>query len=203
MAQKHNAENINAPMTRNGGMVAPEANKRIVRGLAYTATQFTTENPILQDGEIGYEKDTHLLKVGDGTTKWNELPYAGDGNSVISVNGKTGTVVLDATDVGALANATTAADIGGVEQVSTMPTPSADNMGDIIQFVGTTGTYTNGYFYKCVSDGQDEPTYSWTQVSVQPLQTAVSILSAITGYDSTKNQTLKNVAGALTWVDDE
>lgn len=46
-------------------------------------------------------------------------------------------------------------------------------------------------------------TYSWTRVDVQPLQTAVSILSTITGYDTTKNQTLKNVAGALTWVDDE
>lgn len=103
MAQKHNAETINAPMTRAGTAGTPADNKRIIRGFAYTATKFSTENPILQSGELGYETDTHLLKVGDGTTKWNSLPYAGDGNSVASVNGKTGTVVLDASDVGAMA----------------------------------------------------------------------------------------------------
>ena len=54
-------------------------------------------------------------------------------------------------------------------QVSTMPTAGADNLGDIVQFKGTTdANYTNGYFYKCVSDGQNPATYSWTQVNVQP-----------------------------------
>lgn len=54
-------------------------------------------------------------------------------------------------------------------QVSTLPTASADELGNIYQFVGTTdANYTNGYFYKCVSDGQQPATYSWTQVNVQP-----------------------------------
>ena len=54
-------------------------------------------------------------------------------------------------------------------QVSTMPTASATELGNIYQFVGTTdANYTNGYFYKCVSDGQTPTTYSWTQVEVQP-----------------------------------
>lgn len=54
-------------------------------------------------------------------------------------------------------------------QVSTMPTAAAGELGNIYQFVGTTdANYTNGYFYKCVSDGQDPATYSWTQTDVQP-----------------------------------
>lgn len=53
-------------------------------------------------------------------------------------------------------------------QVSTLPTASASELDNIYQYVGTTGTYTNGYFYKCVSDGAASPTYSWTQVDVQP-----------------------------------
>lgn len=54
-------------------------------------------------------------------------------------------------------------------QVSTMPTASATELGNIYQFTGTTdANYTNGYFYKCVSDGQEPATYSWTQVDVQP-----------------------------------
>ena len=60
------------------------------------------------------------------------------------------------------------ANIGADIQVLTMPVASADNLGQIVQFIGTTGTYTNGYFYKCVYDGE---IYSWAQVSVQPQPT--------------------------------
>lgn len=60
------------------------------------------------------------------------------------------------------------ADKQDIIQYSTMPTASADNVGDIVQFVGTTtASYTNGYFYKCVSDGADPATYSWEEVEVQ------------------------------------
>ena len=54
-------------------------------------------------------------------------------------------------------------------QYSTMPTASVDNLGKIVQYTGTTTTtapiYTNGHFYKCVSDGAVTPTYSWEEVS--------------------------------------
>lgn len=55
-----------------------------------------------------------------------------------------------------------------VIQYSTMPTANADNLGKIVQYTGATdSTYTNGYFYKCVSDGASTPTYSWEEVEVQ------------------------------------
>lgn len=54
-------------------------------------------------------------------------------------------------------------------QYSTMPTPSAETVGQIVQYTGTTtGTYTNGYFYRVISDGETPATYSWQQVDVQP-----------------------------------
>ena len=54
-------------------------------------------------------------------------------------------------------------------QYSTMPTADATTVGKIVQYTGTTdSTYTNGYFYTCVSDGETEPTYSWEQLNVQP-----------------------------------
>lgn len=57
---------------------------------------------------------------------------------------------------------------GGTIQYTALPTASADELGNIYQFVGTTdATYTNGYFYKCVSDGQTPATYSWEEVEVQ------------------------------------
>ena len=56
-------------------------------------------------------------------------------------------------------------------QYTTMPTASADNLGQIVQYVGETTVtepiYMKGLFYKCVSDGESTPTYSWEQADVQ------------------------------------
>jgi hypothetical protein len=41
------------------------------------ATEWTTVNPTLAVGELGYETDTELFKIGDGATVWNDLPYGG------------------------------------------------------------------------------------------------------------------------------
>ena len=40
-----------------------------------TATNWTNANPTLLDGEVGYEKDTGKVKVGDGSTAWTALAY--------------------------------------------------------------------------------------------------------------------------------
>lgn len=41
-----------------------------------TKAFWADENPILFSGEPGWEKDTRKMKVGDGETPWNELPYS-------------------------------------------------------------------------------------------------------------------------------
>ena len=40
-----------------------------------TATNWTSNNTVLAEGEFGYEKDTGKLKIGDGETAWASLPY--------------------------------------------------------------------------------------------------------------------------------
>lgn len=40
-----------------------------------TAAQWTSANPILSAGEIGFEIDTNKFKIGDGTTRWASLVY--------------------------------------------------------------------------------------------------------------------------------
>lgn len=40
-----------------------------------TAAEWTRENPILEDGEPGYEKDTGRFKVGNGLSRWAQLGY--------------------------------------------------------------------------------------------------------------------------------
>lgn len=39
-----------------------------------TSAEWSAANPVLGDGEIGYEKATGRIKVGDGVTPWNSLP---------------------------------------------------------------------------------------------------------------------------------
>lgn len=41
-----------------------------------TATQWSTANPLLAEGELGLELDTGKFKVGNGTQNWNALVYA-------------------------------------------------------------------------------------------------------------------------------
>lgn len=40
-----------------------------------TSTNWTVNNPILLEGELGYETNTSYIKIGDGTTPWNSLGY--------------------------------------------------------------------------------------------------------------------------------
>lgn len=40
-----------------------------------TSDQWTSANPILAVGEMGYETDTRKFKYGNGFTEWNLLPY--------------------------------------------------------------------------------------------------------------------------------
>lgn len=47
---------------------------------AATAAQWTTKNPVLLQGEYGFESDTKKQKVGDGVTAWNSLSYHYDPN---------------------------------------------------------------------------------------------------------------------------
>jgi hypothetical protein len=42
-----------------------------------TSANWTTNNPILLQGEFGYELDTGLAKIGDGQTAWSSLEYFG------------------------------------------------------------------------------------------------------------------------------
>lgn len=57
-----------------------------------TAAQWTSANPILASGEMGYETDTRKAKMGDGSTAWNSLSYfvTGASGTVTSVAAGTG-----------------------------------------------------------------------------------------------------------------
>ena len=61
---------------------------QFIRG---TAEAMSTVNLLLRAGEFGLETDTGKYKIGDGSTIWNSLDYAGlrvpSGSSVYVVKG--------------------------------------------------------------------------------------------------------------------
>lgn len=48
---------------------------KLKRGLS---ARWTELNPILAQGEPGFVLDENRLKIGDGVTPWNNLPYLGE-----------------------------------------------------------------------------------------------------------------------------
>jgi hypothetical protein len=51
----------------------------IIRHRRDTAANWTSNNPVLEAGQLGLETDTLKIKFGDGTTAWNSLSYASGG----------------------------------------------------------------------------------------------------------------------------
>lgn len=39
------------------------------------SVKWAVNNPVLLEGEIGYETDTQYMKIGNGVSTWNELAY--------------------------------------------------------------------------------------------------------------------------------
>jgi hypothetical protein len=59
-------------------------NHDIIRFRRGTAAEWANSQPqpggeVLRLGEPGFEKDTYKLKIGDGITSWNDLPYIAGG----------------------------------------------------------------------------------------------------------------------------
>jgi hypothetical protein len=54
-----------------------------------SAARWEELNLVLAAGEPGFEVDTNRLKIGNGETPWNELPYIGGGN------GEGGNITID------------------------------------------------------------------------------------------------------------
>jgi hypothetical protein len=55
-----------------------------------TATAWTSANPTLNAGEMGFESDTKKMKVGDGSTAWTSLAYTTTDGDISGVTAGTG-----------------------------------------------------------------------------------------------------------------
>ena len=97
-----------------------------------TAATWTSTNPTLAAGEIGFESDTGKIKIGTGSTAWNALAYTASSTAVTYLYNAT---AAQTTFSGADANGLTLAYTVGSEQVY---------LNGVLQVRGSDYTATNG-----------------------------------------------------------
>ncbi len=105
-----------------------------------TASNWTSANPILAQGEMGAETDTSKIKIGDGTTAWASLGYlidAGDYLTATSTNTLTNKTIAYASNTLTGVAPTSQPTLTGVKE-----TKVAMGANDIDLSTGNYFTYT-------------------------------------------------------------
>ena len=115
-----------------------------------TAANWTSANPVLSQGEQGYETDTGKMKIGDGSTAWSSLAYFVDPSSYATSSDITTAVAPKANT----ADLATVATTGAYSDLTGTPTGLATetyvdtavglkaNTADLAT-VATTGAYSD------------------------------------------------------------
>jgi hypothetical protein len=104
-----------------------------------TAANWSASNPVLSDGQPGYDKTNGLIKIGDGVTAWNSLASFtaivsdGDkGDITVSGSGTTWTIDNDVVTFAKIQNVSTSSFLGrqtaGTGDVESLTTAQAKTL---------------------------------------------------------------------------
>jgi hypothetical protein len=67
-----------------------------------TAANWTSVNPVLNEGELGLDLTNDKIKIGDGSSTWSGLPYAFDTPSEVTTKANNAQSAAESTAAGAL-----------------------------------------------------------------------------------------------------
>ena len=110
-----------------------------------TASNWTSANPVLAQGEMGAETDTSKIKIGDGTTAWASLGYlidAGDYLTATSTNTLTNKTIAyaDNTLTGVVPTSAIGVTVQAYDANNTTATNTQTLTNKTITFAGNTLT---------------------------------------------------------------
>jgi len=175
-----------------------------------TAANWTSNNPTLAAGEIGFESDTNQFKIGDGTTAWTGLSYAGGGGiSYASTATAAGTTTLTST------SKTTQNFTGTSTQTVVLPVVSTLSLGSSFQIlnnstqsiivnssggnlVATLQTGFSGVFIVVSTSGTTAASWDY-QYSGFDFITGTGSIVAVTGA-GTSGQVLTSTGSGTQWA---
>ena len=109
-----------------------------------TAANWTSANPILASGEIGFETDTGRFKIGNGSTAWTSRSYAAPAINAVSDHAALTTSVHgieDTADLVVTSDLALLAPLAGPTFSGTVTLPSTTSIGDVSS---TELAYVNG-----------------------------------------------------------
>jgi hypothetical protein len=117
-----------------------------------TGTQWTTANPVLAAGEIGFETDTNQFKMGDGVNVWSSLTYfidttslstsLGDYVPLASAGAANGVATLDASGFVPAAQLNIAGDISSAVAALVDSAPATlDTLNELAAAIGDDATF--------------------------------------------------------------
>ena len=148
-----------------------------------TAAQWTSANPVLNAGEMGWESDTNKFKMGDGTNHWADLDYFIDSNS--TVNPAFGTSIVFE---GATADSyETTLQVTDPTADRTITLPDATGTVALTSDISVTASSTTTFSNKSISLGSNTVTSTLAQ-----LNTAISDadVATLAGTETLTNKTL-------------
>lgn len=124
-----------------------------------TAAQWTSANPVLAAGEIGFETDTNQFKMGDGLSAWADLSYF---KNLEDLGGSLDDYIL-LTEKGA-ANGVATLDSGAQIPVTQLANiiQNAPNTLDTLNEIASSITETNGLVKTAIADAIAEETQDRT-----------------------------------------
>jgi hypothetical protein len=97
-------------------------------------SEWTSQNPVLSNGEFGFETDTNRLKIGNGSDNWLKLNYVASSENTIQIKNNSGYAI----------NKGQAVYITGYDVPGGLPTVelySANNMFSEQNFLGLSSSY--------------------------------------------------------------
>jgi len=148
-----------------------------------TASQWTSANPVLNAGEMGWESDTNKFKIGDGTNHWADIDYFADINS--TVNPSFGSSI---TFEGATSDSyETVLQVTDPTADRTITFPDATGTVALTSDITVTASSTNTLSNKSISLGSNTVTSTLAQ-----LNTAISDadVATLAGTETLTNKTL-------------
>lgn len=163
------------PLSANQGKelkTLVDAKQDIMQYATMPASSVSTLGRVVQyvgTSSAAYDKGSFYVSVYDSGTEtysWELKKYASDVDNALSdqsANPVENRVIKVALD-----------DKQDIIQVAILPTASVDYLDTIYQLTQAVSGYKLGAFYRCVSDGEVTPTYSWEEIEFAPDLTEIT-----------------------------